>query len=187
MDGLVRVGAVRLPSWDPRDPPKQWLEKRGDIAQGHGHWYFALENFPHLQSFSNDYFALNHFSFFSSVWVVCVVRHKVKSVQVGSRLVVAQSELNWNYVPPIVRKQHMIYAHICAICMSAYRCIYICILIVSSIWMNEQIPPEAHDRFCGYCRLSGMRALINMLIYIYILSEKQNRSWGCSAQSTFNR
>lgn len=77
----------------------------------------------------------------------------------------------------------MIYAHICAICMSAYRCIYICILIVSSIWMNEQIPPEAHDRFCGYCRLSGMRALINMLIYIYISCLRSRTDLGVAVHS----
>lgn len=42
--GLGRVGAARLPGWGPRDPPKQWLETIGDLAQCHRQWRSCIRN-----------------------------------------------------------------------------------------------------------------------------------------------
>lgn len=37
--GLARVGAVRLPSLVPRDPPMQCMETTGYMAQCHSQWH----------------------------------------------------------------------------------------------------------------------------------------------------
>lgn len=41
-DGLVRVGAIRLPGWDPGYSPRQWLKTKGDMTQCHNKWQSSI-------------------------------------------------------------------------------------------------------------------------------------------------
>lgn len=65
ISGLAHVDAVRLPGWNPRDPPKRRLETMCNMTQCRIRGVLEFEAFLPRCSFPTDYFAVDlHYSSF---------------------------------------------------------------------------------------------------------------------------